>query len=192
MATKRPTSRAPLLQKLLSKDGRASLPFAAFLRNVAANLNVAIGLEEAIDLNTDHRTDTGRDDHLQYSHVDGRRDYTDPVGGVDPVDQTDFTTKQFLEAAIKAIETTTRITASQTLTTEFRNWFVNTDGGPVALALPAGADRMYFRVENTGKSKNDITVTPDGAELLTGKNEPRTLSDRSVVILAYETTEGWY
>jgi hypothetical protein len=91
-----------------------------------------------------------------------------------------------------SIETTTRITASQTLTTEYRNWFVNTDGGAVALALPAGAPTNYFRIVNCGSSGNKITITPDGTEKLKGVNAGKTLSDGSVVILAFETTEGWW
>ena len=97
-----------------------------------------------------------------------------------------------ISASIEGFETTTRITSSQTLNTDYRNWFVDTDGGAVALALPAGALTNYFRIINCGSSGNKITITPDGAEKLKGVNASKTLSDGSVVILAFETTEGWW
>jgi hypothetical protein len=103
-----------------------------------------------------------------------------------------YTTEEYVDNAILALETTIRITSSQTLTTDFRNWFVNTDGGAVALALPAGAPTNYFRIVNCGSSGNKITITPDGTEKLKGVNAGKTLSDGSVVILAFETTEGWW
>jgi len=36
------------------------------------------------------------DDHTQYSHIDGRRDFTGTVGGLDPVGLTDFVTLQYM------------------------------------------------------------------------------------------------
>lgn len=51
---------------------------------------------------TDHGDLTGLldDDHPQYALIDGTRDFTGTVGGIDPVAPTDFVTKQFLEDAI--------------------------------------------------------------------------------------------
>jgi hypothetical protein len=70
--------------------------------------------------------------------------------------------------------------------------FCDTDAGAITVNLPAGVDGTKYRITNTGSSGNDVTVAPNGAELLTGTNASRTLSDRSVIILTYETTEGWW
>jgi hypothetical protein len=70
--------------------------------------------------------------------------------------------------------------------------FVDTDGGAITINLPVGIDGKRYRIINTGSSSNDITIAPNGTELLTGDNANRTLSDRSVIILTYEPTEGWW
>ena len=88
---------------------------------------------------------------------------------------------------------TTRVTSSPyaVLATD-DEIFVDTDGGAITVNLPAGIDGKRYRIINTGSSDNDVTVAPNGAELLTGENASRTLSDSSVIILTYETTEGWW
>jgi hypothetical protein len=70
--------------------------------------------------------------------------------------------------------------------------FCDTDAGAITINLPAGVNKTNYRIINTGSANNDVTVVPDGAELLTGANESRTLSDGSVIILTYETIEGWW
>lgn len=70
--------------------------------------------------------------------------------------------------------------------------FVNTDSSPVTVNLPVGINGKRYRIINTGSSGNDVTVVPSGTELLTGINASRTLSDSSVIILTYNTTEGWW
>ena len=70
--------------------------------------------------------------------------------------------------------------------------FVNTDAGAITLNLPAGVDGTNYRIINTGSSGNDITVAPNGSELLTGANASKTMSDGTVIILTYETTSGWW
>jgi hypothetical protein len=70
--------------------------------------------------------------------------------------------------------------------------YADTDGGAITINLPDGEDGRNLRIINTGTSGNDVTVAPNGAELLTGDNDSRTLSDKSVIILTYETTEGWW
>lgn len=88
---------------------------------------------------------------------------------------------------------TTRITSSPyTVLAADEDVFVDTDGEAITINLPAGVDGTRYRVINTGSSGNDITLAPNGAELLTGTNASRTLSDSSVIILTYETTEGWW
>lgn len=86
----------------------------------------------------------------------------------------------------------TRVTGDTTLDTTHCNVFCDTDGGAITITLPAGSAGRVYRIINCGSSGNDVTVTPDGSELLTGANASRTLSDKSVIILTYETTEGWW
>ena len=70
--------------------------------------------------------------------------------------------------------------------------YCDTDGGAITVNLPSGINGKRYRIINTGSASNDVTISPSGAELLTGANASRTLSDSSVVILIYETTEGWW
>lgn len=70
--------------------------------------------------------------------------------------------------------------------------FCDTDGGAITLNLPEGRNGLGYRIINCGSSLNDVTVVPDGTELLDGVNASKTLSDGSVVDLCYETTEGWW
>lgn len=87
---------------------------------------------------------------------------------------------------------TSRYTTTQTLGATDHHVFCDTDGGAWTLSLPAGVDGQEYRIINTGSSRNNLTIAPNGAELLTGANSSRTLSDGGVIILVYETTEGWW
>jgi hypothetical protein len=93
------------------------------------------------------------------------------------------------------IKTTTRITNADSPYTILATddvIFCDTDGGAITANLPVGVNGTTYRIINCGSSGNDVTVTPNGAELLTGVNASRTLSDSSVIILTFETTEGWW
>lgn len=70
--------------------------------------------------------------------------------------------------------------------------FCDTDGGAITVNLPAGRNGLGYRIINCGSSLNDVTVAPDGSELIDGINASKTLSDGSVVDLCYEPTEGWW
>lgn len=70
--------------------------------------------------------------------------------------------------------------------------FCDTDTGAITVNLPVGRNGLGYRIINCGSSLNDVTVVPDGLELLDGLNASKTLSDGSVVDLCYETTEGWW
>jgi len=98
------------------------------------------------------------------------------------------------DAAINGlIVNTTRITSSPyTALSTDDDIFVDTDGGAITINLPAGIAGKRYRIINAGSAGNDVTVAPNGAELLTGVNASRTLSDSSVIILTYEPTEGWW
>lgn len=68
--------------------------------------------------------------------------------------------------------------------------FVDTDGGAITINLPAGIDGKRYRVINTGA--NAVTLNPNGAELLLGENSAWTLLAGDVLVITYNTTEGWY
>jgi len=70
--------------------------------------------------------------------------------------------------------------------------FVDTDTAAVALNLPAGLDGTKYRIINCGSSGNDVTVTPDRGELLTGATSSETISDGEVMIITYNATQGWW
>lgn len=87
---------------------------------------------------------------------------------------------------------TNRLTANTTLDETYHNVYGDTDGGAFAVTLSAGENGRYYRIINTGSSGNALTITPDGSELLLGDNSDFTLLDGDVLIIAYETTEGWW
>lgn len=70
--------------------------------------------------------------------------------------------------------------------------FCDTDAGAITINLPEGRRGLGYRVINCGSSGNDVTITPDGSELIDGINASKTLSDSSVIDLCYETIEGWW
>lgn len=71
--------------------------------------------------------------------------------------------------------------------------FCDTDGGAITVLLPAGAsaNEIGYTIINCGSSGNDVTITPNGSELLLGVASSDTLYDDEVLDLLYETTEGW-
>jgi hypothetical protein len=87
-----------------------------------------------------------------------------------------------------------RVTSSPyAVSTTDHTIMVDTDSGAIIVNLPGSAGTgRHLRIVNVGSSDNDVTVTPDGAELLTGANASRTLSDRSVIILENHQSEGWW
>lgn len=70
--------------------------------------------------------------------------------------------------------------------------FCDTDGGAITVNLPAGVNERALRIINCGSSANDVTVTPNGVELLEGVNGSVTLVDAQRYYISYETTEGWW
>jgi len=73
-----------------------------------------------------------------------------------------------------------------------KNVFVDTDEGAVTVNLPVGVDSRKLNIVNTGSSGNNVTVTPDGSELLLGANSNFTLSDQEALDIIFEGTEGWF
>ena len=70
--------------------------------------------------------------------------------------------------------------------------FVDTDGGAVTVNLPAGVLDTEHRVVNVGTSANNVTLTPNGAELLYGVAGTFAITDGLEARIGYETTEGWF
>lgn len=87
---------------------------------------------------------------------------------------------------------TARITGDTTLDNTHFVIFCDTDGGTITITLPAGVNGKEYRIINTGSSTNNITISPNGSELLMGVNSNFTLRDSDVIIITYETTEGWW
>lgn len=91
------------------------------------------------------------------------------------------------------IKTTTLVNSSpySILATD-EEIFFDTDAIPIIALLPAGIDGANYRMINVGTSQNDVTLTPDGTDLLFGVNTTERIADQEVIDATYETTEGWY
>lgn len=70
--------------------------------------------------------------------------------------------------------------------------FVDTDGGVVVVNLPPLVNKRHLRILNTGSSGNNVTLNPDGGDLLNGDNAGESIFDSEKFILTGETTEGWW
>ena len=71
--------------------------------------------------------------------------------------------------------------------------FCNTNAGAITATLPAGTDRRWIRLINVGSAGNDVTLNPDGTELLNGVNSSETISDEEILIEVYESSlTGWW
>ena len=109
----------------------------------------------------------------------------------DPVLDTDAANKGWVNDQLTPIPPT-RVTGNTTLGADDRDVFADTDGGGFTVTLPAGISGTYYRILNSGSSNNNLTLEPDGAELLLGENSGFTLTDGDVLIIVYDSTEGWY
>lgn len=87
---------------------------------------------------------------------------------------------------------TNRLTGNTTLDATYHQVFCDTDGGAFTITLPAGVAGTEHRIINTGSSSNNLTIAPDGAELLIGVNANWTLMDGEALAIVYEATEGWF
>ncbi len=67
----------------------------------------------------------------------------------------------------------------------------DTDTGALEFNLPPGADGYAIRVVNAGTSGNNVTISPDGTELLYGLNSSEFLIDLEHLDLQYTTEKGW-
>lgn len=90
------------------------------------------------------------------------------------------------------VKNTTRVTSTYTILITDDQIFLNTDSGGFTATLPAGVDGQTYRIIASGTSGNSLTLSPDGLELLLGVNSNLSLSDGNVLVITYQTTEGWY
>ncbi len=86
---------------------------------------------------------------------------------------------------------TTRTTTTATLDATNYDVPCDTDGGAFTVTLEAGVAGTVHRISNTGTSANNLTIAPDGAELLIGVNSNFTLFDGESLTIIYEGSEGW-
>ena len=85
-----------------------------------------------------------------------------------------------------------RITANTTLDSTHHDVYCDTDGGAITVTLPIGIDWKEYRIINTGSAGNNVTITPNGSQKISGVNASITLSDGAVSAIRYEVTEGWW
>ena len=91
------------------------------------------------------------------------------------------------------IKGTTRVNSTPyNLLPTDENVYVDTNSAPITLNLPAGSDGVSYRIINVGVNRNDVTLTPDGTDLLFGVNSTEKIIDSEVLIMTFEATEGWY
>ena len=70
--------------------------------------------------------------------------------------------------------------------------FVDTDLGPISVTLPVGINGTNYRIINVGSSGNDVTLIPALTDKLFGYNENERIADNEVLVMTFETNEGWY
>jgi hypothetical protein len=91
------------------------------------------------------------------------------------------------------LKTTTNVTSSPyTILDTDEEIFFDTDAAPITALLPAGIDGTNYRMINVGRSKNDVTLTPNGTDLLFGVNATERIADNEVIEATFETDEGWF
>lgn len=83
-------------------------------------------------------------------------------------------------------------TGNTTIDDSKYQWNANTTSGAITYTLPAGVANKEYKIVNAGTGGNALTITPDGSELLLGANSSFTLSDGESLVIAYDTTVGWY
>lgn len=121
---------------------------------------------------------TQGDSHLRYDSVDSRVELT-----------VDGTLAAVWPGRIVTID---RYTANQTLTAANHTVFGNTDGGAFTVTLPVGVAGTEYRIVNTGTAGNSLAIAPNGAESLLGQNTNFTLYDGEALVVAFDSTEGWF
>ena len=94
---------------------------------------------------------------------------------------------------VNRYRTTTRVTTTPyTILATDEDVYFDTDLISITATLPVGVDGKRVRLLNVGTSGNDVSLFPDGLELLNGVNESEFIADSEKFILTFEETEGWF
>ena len=96
------------------------------------------------------------------------------------------------EGRIRNVKRITNTDSPYTLLATDHELLCDTDAAAITVNLPAGVEGTNYRIINTGSSGNNVTLAPNGAELLDGVNANGTILDSEKFIYTYETTEGWW
>ena len=86
----------------------------------------------------------------------------------------------------------TNISSPYTVLNSDKYLFCDTDGGAITVLLPSGVSGDSLTVVNTGSSGNNVTITPNGAELLSGANSNDVVVDGGKIGYWFDLTEGWW
>lgn len=91
-----------------------------------------------------------------------------------------------------AVTRITRADSPYTTLIGDHNLYCNTTDGPIVVNLLAGQPGKGYRIINTGIVANDVTINPNGTELLLGANSSIVVMDGDVVIVVFQAIEGWW
>jgi hypothetical protein len=104
----------------------------------------------------------GDDDHTQYILVDGSRDFTGTIGGIDPVADTDFVTKGYVDGTtlvdVNAYTDTQIATRAPAWT--YTTITATTSGTSVTLTSAIPSDALEIEVLFNGVSTNTASQPP--------------------------------
>jgi len=142
------------------------------------------------DFNDGH-IQLGDDGHVWVESGSGALCFSDG----NPSSTTDYDFKagaDFMYSGAGRIMQTTRVTGTYTVLATDHQIAADTDGGAFTATLPAGVAGTEYRIANTGTSGNNLTIAPNGAELLIGVNSNFVLLDGEALNVVYEATEGWF
>ncbi len=129
----------------------------------------------------------------------GNNGFIDNLYGLWLPDITEGTNNWAIKTGLGLVETgggrivkADRLASNTTLDATHHHVFCDTDGGVFTVTLPASpVDGQTYRIANTGSSSNLLTIARNG-NLLVGGTADKTASDGTVIILTFETTEGWF
>lgn len=97
-----------------------------------------------------------------------------------------------LDTKANLLKTTSVIdTVTYTILDTDEEVYFDTNLTPIAASLPVGINGRKFRLHNIGAAGNDVTLTPNGTEKLFGVNAPERIADGEVLVLTFETVNGW-
>ena len=69
--------------------------------------------------------------------------------------------------------------------------FCDTTNNTIKVTFEAGTDGQHLKIANCGENKNNVTVYPDGDELIYGETS-MFLRDGENIDLNYSSEKGWY